>query len=52
MNKFGRWANFEQPYTTMDYNYSLKVGIEKTYSWINQLYRDKNNNKFIKFTKK
>ena len=35
-----------------NYNYSLKVGIEKTYSWINQLYRDKNNNKFIKFTKK
>jgi len=35
-----------------NYNYSLKAGIEKTYSWINQLYQDKNNNKFIKFTKK
>ena len=34
------------------YNYSLKDGIEKTYHWINQLYQNKNNNNFIKFTKK
>lgn len=33
-------------------NYSLKEGIEKTYNWINQLYQNKNNNSFIKFTKK
>jgi len=35
-----------------NYNYSLKDGIEKTYHWINQLYQNKNNNNFIKFTKK
>ena len=35
-----------------NYNYSLKEGIEKTYHWINQLYQNKNNNNFIKFTKK
>jgi nucleoside-diphosphate-sugar epimerase len=35
-----------------NYNYSLKEGIEKTYHWINQLYQNKNNNSFIKFTKK
>jgi nucleoside-diphosphate-sugar epimerase len=35
-----------------NYNYSLKEGIEKTYNWINQLYQNKNNNNFIKFTKK
>ena len=35
-----------------NYNYSLKDGIEKTYHWINQLYQNKNNNSFIKFTKK
>jgi nucleoside-diphosphate-sugar epimerase len=35
-----------------NYNYSLKDGIERTYDWINQLYQNKNNNNFIKFTKK
>ena len=35
-----------------NYNYSLKIGIEKTYNWINQVYQFKNINKFIKFTKK
>ena len=35
-----------------NYNYSLKEGIEKTYHWINQLYQNKNNNNFMKFTKK
>ena len=35
-----------------NYNYSLNDGIEKTYHWINQLYQNKNNNNFIKFTKK
>jgi nucleoside-diphosphate-sugar epimerase len=35
-----------------NYNYSLKDGIEKTYHWINQFYQNKNNNNFMKFTKK
>lgn len=25
MNRFGRWANFENPYTTMDFRFSQKV---------------------------
>ena len=50
----GRSSNNDLIKKVLDwnYNYSLKDGIEKTYHWINQLYQNKNNNSFIKFTKK
>ena len=35
-----------------NFKYSLKDGIEKTYSWIEQIYLDKKNDEFIRFTKK
>ncbi len=35
-----------------NFNYSLKDGIKKTYSWIEQIYLDKKNDEFVRFTKK
>ena len=35
-----------------DYKYSLKEGIKKTYQWIEQIYLNKKNEEFIRFTKK
>ena len=35
-----------------NFNYSLKEGIKKTYSWIEQIYLDKKNDEFVRFTKK
>ena len=35
MNTFGRWANFENPYTTMDFKYS-----EKVWSMFNLLFEE------------
>ena len=34
-----------------DYNYSLRDGINKTYHWIENMYKTKPNNDFIKFTR-
>ena len=34
-----------------NYKYSLKDGIEKTYSWIENIYKNKKNDEFIRFTK-
>ena len=34
------------------YKYSLKDGIEKTYNWIENIYLNKKNDEFIRFTKK
>ncbi len=35
-----------------NYNYSLKEGIKKTYSWIENIYLKKLNDDYIRFTKK
>ena len=35
-----------------NYKYSLKDGIKKTYDWINDIYLNKKNHEFIRFTKK
>jgi len=35
-----------------NFNYSLKDGIKKTYSWIEQIYLNKKNDEFVRFTKK
>ena len=35
-----------------NYKYSLKEGIEKTYNWIENIYTNKKNDEFIRFTKK
>ena len=34
------------------YKYSLKDGIEKTFNWIENIYLNKKNDEFIRFTKK
>jgi len=35
-----------------NYKYSLKDGIKKTYQWIEEIYLNKKNDEFIRFTKK
>jgi len=35
-----------------DYKYSLEEGIKKTYNWIENIYVNKKNDEFIRFTKK
>jgi nucleoside-diphosphate-sugar epimerase len=35
-----------------DYKYSLNEGIKKTYQWIEQIYLNKKNDEFVRFTKK
>ena len=35
-----------------DYKYSLEEGINKTYNWIENIYVNKKNDEFIRFTKK
>jgi len=35
-----------------NYKYSLKQGIEKTYNWIENIYLNKKNDEFVRFTKK
>ena len=35
-----------------DYKYSLKDGIKKTYEWIEQIYINKKNDEYVRFTKK
>jgi len=35
-----------------NYKYSLKDGIKKTYDWINEIYSNKKNDEFVRFTKK
>jgi GDP-D-mannose 3',5'-epimerase len=35
-----------------NYNYSLEKGIAKTYNWIEQIYVNKKNDEFVRFTKK
>ena len=35
-----------------DYKYSLKQGLEKTYNWIHDIYINKKNDEYIRFTKK
>ena len=35
-----------------NYKYTLKQGIHKTYSWIENIYLNKKNDEFIRFTKK
>jgi GDP-D-mannose 3',5'-epimerase len=35
-----------------DYKYSLKNGIKITYDWINNIYINKKNDEFVRFTKK
>ena len=35
-----------------NYKYSLKDGIEKTYKWIENIYLNKKNDEFVRFTKK
>tara|TARA_B100001057_G_scaffold500364_1_gene615002 strand:- start:12590 stop:13597 length:1008 start_codon:yes stop_codon:yes gene_type:complete len=34
-----------------NYNYSLRDGIKKTFSWIEKIYLDKKNDEFVRFTK-
>jgi GDP-D-mannose 3',5'-epimerase len=34
-----------------DYKYSLKDGIDKTFDWINDIYINKKNSEFLRFTK-
>ena len=35
-----------------DYKYSLKDGIKKTYEWIEQIYINKKNDEYVRFTRK
>jgi GDP-D-mannose 3',5'-epimerase len=35
-----------------DYKYSLKQGLEKTYNWIHDIYINKKNDEYVRFTKK
>ena len=35
-----------------NYKYSLEEGMKLTYDWINNIYKDKKNHEFIRFTKK
>tara|TARA_Y100000389_G_scaffold204893_1_gene260554 strand:- start:5460 stop:6470 length:1011 start_codon:yes stop_codon:yes gene_type:complete len=50
----GRSSNNDLIKKTLDWNYkySLKNGIEKTYTWIENIYLNKKNDEFIRFTKK
>ena len=35
-----------------EYKYSLKSGLEKTYNWIHDIYINKKNDEYVRFTKK
>ncbi len=50
----GRSSNNELIKKTLnwEYKYSLKDGIKKTYSWIENIYQNKKNDEYIRFTKK
>ena len=50
----GRSSNNELIKSTLDwdYKYSLNEGIKKTYKWIEDIYLNKKNDEFIRFTKK
>ena len=50
----GRSSNNDLIKKTLNWNYkfSLKEGIRKTYNWIEDIYINKKNDEFIRFTKK
>ena len=50
----GRSSNNDLIKKTLNWNYkfSLKEGIKKTYDWIEDIYINKKNDEFIRFTKK
>jgi len=50
----GRSSNNDLIKATLgwNYKYSLKEGIKKTHNWINDIYVNKKNDEFIRFTKK
>ena len=50
----GRSSNNDLIKAELDWNYkySLKEGIKKTFNWINDIYINKKNDEFIRFTKK
>jgi nucleoside-diphosphate-sugar epimerase len=49
----GRSSNNDLIKSTLgwEYKYSLKQGIEKTYKWIEDIYLNKKNDEFVRFTK-
>jgi len=50
----GRSSNNDLIKKTLNWNYkySLKDGLKKTYEWINNIYINKKNDEYIRFTKK
>ena len=50
----GRSSNNDLIKKTLNWNYkySLEEGIEKTYNWIENIYINKKNDEFVRFTKK
>ena len=50
----GRSSNNEKIKQVLgwNYKYSLKKGISKTFNWIEDIYLNKKNDEFVRFTKK